>query len=201
MRHTSTSSVEDLPPDAESIERVRSPALFLATLLRADFIMNFMPCFSRIFLNSLAMSPSAPAQIASWNSTTVTSAPRRRQTEPISSPMTPPPMTAMRLGTSWRSRAPVEETTCCSSISMPGRLMTSLPVAMMMFLVLMTCSLPLASTTFTSLGPTMVPVPSAWLTLFFLKRPLMPPVRPVTAVLFCFSICGRLRFTCGTSTP
>ena len=31
---------------------------------------------------------------------TVTCAPRRRQTEPSSSPMTPPPMTTMRFGTS-----------------------------------------------------------------------------------------------------
>ena len=46
-----------------------------------------------------ATSPSMPGRMRSRNSTTVTSAPSRRQTEPSSRPMTPAPTTSSRFGT------------------------------------------------------------------------------------------------------
>ena len=49
--------------------------------------LNVMPCLVRIFWNSLETSPSMPGVTRSRNSTTVTLAPRRRQTVPISRPM------------------------------------------------------------------------------------------------------------------
>ena len=52
--------------------------------------LNFMPCFLRILVKFLTVSLSMPGVMASRNSTTVTSVPRRRQTDPISRPITPP---------------------------------------------------------------------------------------------------------------
>ena len=71
---------------------------------------NLKPCFSSMRWNCLATSPSMPGRMRSRNSTTVTSAPRRRQTEPSSSPMTPAPTTISFFGTSASASAPVEET-------------------------------------------------------------------------------------------
>ena len=48
--------------------------------------------------------------ILSMNSTTVISAPRRPQTEAISRPMMPPPMTTIFSGTALREMAPVDDT-------------------------------------------------------------------------------------------
>jgi hypothetical protein len=48
--------------------------------------------------------------------------------------MTPPPITARVPGTFSKSSAPVELTMYFSSMVMPGRLITSLPVAMIIFL-------------------------------------------------------------------
>ena len=81
----------------------------------------------------LATSASKPGRIWSRNSTTVTCAPSRRQTEPNSSPITPPPMTTMRLGTSGSSSAPVESTIRSWSMVTPGSGVTDEPVAMTMF--------------------------------------------------------------------
>ncbi len=70
----------------------------------------------------------------SRNSTTVTLAPRRRQTEPSSRPMTPPPMTTRCSGTFSNARPPVEVTIFFSSMVRPGSGVESEPVAMTMFL-------------------------------------------------------------------
>ena len=75
-----------------------------------------------------------PGVMRSRYSTTVTSAPRRRHTEPSSRPMMPAPMTISFFGTSGRDRAPVESTMRLLSTSTPGRPEGSEPVAMMMFL-------------------------------------------------------------------
>ena len=56
--------------------------------------LNAKPCFFEDALELLATSPSMPGRIRSRNSTTVTFAPSRRQTEPSSSPITPAPMTS-----------------------------------------------------------------------------------------------------------
>jgi hypothetical protein len=75
-----------------------------------------------------------PGVMRSRNSTTVTLAPRRRQTEPSSSPITPAPITIRLLGTSAMDRAPVESTMRLLSTVTPGRPEGSEPVAMTMFL-------------------------------------------------------------------
>ena len=61
-----------------------------------------------------------PGRIWSRYSTTVTLAPRRRHTDPSSSPITPPPITTMWPGTFGSARAPVESTIASLSISTPG---------------------------------------------------------------------------------
>ncbi len=74
-----------------------------------------------------------PGNIWSRYSTTVTFAPSRRQTEPSSSPITPPPITTMCPGTLASSSAPVESTILSWSISTPGSGVTEEPVAMTIF--------------------------------------------------------------------
>ena len=93
------------------------------------------------------------------NSTTVTFAPSRRQTEPSSSPMTPAPMTSRCSGTSGNDSAPVDDTMRFSSISMPFSRATSEPVAITIDLVSSTCVLPSLPFTSTLPGATMRPVP------------------------------------------
>jgi hypothetical protein len=68
-------------------------------------------CYTHATSSSMPAPPMPPR-----NSTTVTSAPSRLQTLPISKPMIPPPMTTILSGTSWSSSAPVELTICFSSI-------------------------------------------------------------------------------------
>lgn len=58
----------------------------------------------------LVEGPAMAGTILSRNSTTVTLAPSLAQTDPISKPMYPPPMTMRDFGTSLSTRAPVEET-------------------------------------------------------------------------------------------
>ena len=92
-----------------------------------------------------------PGRMRSRNSTTVTSAPSRRHTEPSSSPITPAPITSIFSGTLSSASAPVDETMRFSSISMPLSFATSEPVAITMFLVSSVCVLP--SLPFTSTLP------------------------------------------------
>ena len=100
-----------------------------------------------------------PGRMRSRNSTTVTSAPRRRQTEPSSSPITPAPTTISFLGTLGRLSAPVEETTSFSSISTPGSFATSEPVAITIAFVSSSFSLPSSPLTTTLPGERMLPSP------------------------------------------
>ena len=83
---------------------------------------------------------------------TVTFDPNRDQTDPSSSPMTPAPMMIISGGTASRDKAPVEEMIFFSSISIPGKGVTSDPVAMRMFLVLIVETDPSSAVTWTSLG-------------------------------------------------
>ncbi|SGY19480.1 BQ5605_C014g07659 [Microbotryum silenes-dioicae] len=131
---TSASIVDFLPSLAPSISSETLPSFLVApsTLVLSE---NLMPCLVKIFWNALAMPPSIPAPpMPPKNSTTSTLAPNRDQTEPISKPMTPAPMTTNFSGTFCRSRTPVDETICFSSISIPGKGVTSDPVAIMTFL-------------------------------------------------------------------
>ena len=88
-----------------------------------------------------ATSASMPGRMRSRNSTTPTSEPSRRHTEPSSSPITPAPTTSRRLGTFGSESAPVDETMFTSSMLTPGSFATSEPVAMTMLLV-SSCCLP-----------------------------------------------------------
>eukprot|EP01139_Manchomonas_bermudensis_P019173 Amastigsp_a676481_41.p2 type:complete len:221 gc:universal Amastigsp_a676481_41:1115-453(-) len=117
------------------------------------------PCFLSSRSKALATSPSIPAPMASLNSMTVTAEPSRDQTEPSSSPMTPPPMTAMRLGGASNASAPVDETTFFSSKGRNGSAMGSEPVAITMFLVEMVCLPPPMSSTSTEFADARRPEP------------------------------------------
>ena len=104
-----------------------------------------------------ATSPSIPGRTRSRNSTTVTSEPSRRQTEPSSRPMTPAPMTTRRCGTSVSVSAPVEVTTRVSSISTPFRGEDSEPVAMTIALASIVCASPFSGVTVTLPGAAIEP--------------------------------------------
>jgi hypothetical protein len=72
------------------------------------------------------------------------------------------------------------------------------PVAIKMFLVLMVLTLPSAAVTSTSLADLMLPTPGACVTLFFLNKPAMPLVKPVTALSLDFIMAGRSILTPST---
>mmetsp|Transcript_9917 Transcript_9917/g.28159 ORF Transcript_9917/g.28159 Transcript_9917/m.28159 type:complete len:229 (-) Transcript_9917:481-1167(-) len=159
-RHTSVSSSSVLPFLTFSRESLTpSPVTSEpATLVPS---LNFMPCFLQICWNFLAISVSTPGKIRSRNSTTVTSAPRRRQTEPISRPITPAPTTTIFLGTSLSSRAPVESTMRPPALSTGtgGSGVDSEPVAIKMFFDSTSWAPPSTRSTDTEFGPVILPWP------------------------------------------
>src|SRR5918993_1461006 len=189
---TSASIVSAVPPAARSALNVTALPLTFAPVTLVDR-RNSKPCFLKILFDSLRTSPSMPGRIWSRNSTTVTCAPRRSQTDRSSSPITPPPMTTMCLGTCGRASAPVESTILAAALSTstPGSGVTEEPVAMTMFL-----AVTVRSPTLTVFGPSKVPRPFSHSILFFLNRNSMPPVRPFTAVSLDSCITAR-----STSTP
>lgn len=89
--------------------------------------------------------------------------------------MTPAPMRTSFSGTFFRDKAPVEETIVSSSISIPGKGVTSDPVAIRMFFVLTTSVEPSSFRAVTSFGPVILPCPLTSVTLelkrnyFFIK--------------------------------
>mmetsp|Transcript_399 Transcript_399/g.748 ORF Transcript_399/g.748 Transcript_399/m.748 type:complete len:206 (-) Transcript_399:465-1082(-) len=133
---TSASWVEASPPLDDSVESCTVPSSRILVSVTFVLSLNLNPCFLRIFWKFLAISLSNVGVIVSRNSITVTSLPSLLHTEPISSPITPPPMTAIRLGTVGRSRAPVESTIFWPALStgQVGRGVTSEPTARMIFL-------------------------------------------------------------------
>ena len=130
-----------------------------STAVTFDDSLNIMPCFSNRRCAWRRTSPSMPGNTPSRNSTTVTFAPRRRHTEPSSSPITPAPTTSRCSGTLSSASAPVDDTMRFSSISMPLSLATSEPVAITMDLVSSVCVLPSAPLTSTLPGAAMRPAP------------------------------------------
>ena len=66
-------------------------------------------------------------------STTVTSVPNLPYTEPNSKPITPPPITTIRLGTSFKLKASVEVMTRSLSILIKGNVVGFDPVAIIVF--------------------------------------------------------------------
>ncbi len=129
-----------------------------------------MPCLVRDFCRALETSRSTPGVTRSRYSTTVTLAPRRRHTEPSSSPITPAPITISDLGISGSDRAPVESTMRFWSMVTPGSWEGSEPVAMTMFLAWCSVSVPSSALTTTLPGPAMRPQPLSTSTLFFFIR-------------------------------
>ena len=79
------------------LERLAACCRPTATLLDS---WKVMPCLARMRCACLPTSPSMPGRMRSRNSTTVTSEPSRRQTEPSSRPITPAPTTISCFGTS-----------------------------------------------------------------------------------------------------
>uniref|UniRef100_A0A8D9ANW7 Uncharacterized protein n=1 Tax=Cacopsylla melanoneura TaxID=428564 RepID=A0A8D9ANW7_9HEMI len=143
--------------------------------------------------------PNPP--MAFMYSTAVTSAPRRPHTEPSSSPITPAPITIIFLGTFFKLRAPVLDTTVSSSTSIPGNGVTSDPVAIRMFLVFTSSLEPSGLRTVTVFGPVILPCPFFRATLFDLNRWTIPPVRAFTASLLVPIIVSRFNLTPSTSMP
>ena len=152
-------TVSCLPPFAASTLSL-TPSPLSSPSMTLVLSLNFIPCFSKIFLVVFEMSASIPGPpIWPRNSTTVTSAPNLDQTEPISRPMMPPPMTIIFLGTFSSAMAPVLVMTFFSSMVRPGNGVASLPVAIMMFLAKRVCSCPSVRLTLISFGPEKAPVP------------------------------------------
>ena len=145
------------------------------------------PCFLKILAASLRTSPSMPGRIWSRNSTTVTFAPSRRQTEPSSRPMTPPPITTMWPGTLASSSAPVESTIRSWSISTPGQRRDRRAGGDDDVLR----GVGLAARRRSRSAPVNFAWPLSQVTLFFLNRNSMPPVSPLTASLRPACIASR----------
>ena len=87
------------------------------------------PCLAKSFCASFATASSAAPRNAGSASSTVTSAPRRRHTLPISSPMTPAPTTPSLRGTSGIASAPALSRMRSLSNATPGSARGLLPVA------------------------------------------------------------------------
>ena len=100
----------------------------------------FSFCFAKALAASFATCSSAAPRKFGSASSTVTSAPRRRHTEPISRPMTPEPMTPSRFGTCGMRSAPSFDSTSSSSKGAPGSARALEPVAMTTWRACSTCS-------------------------------------------------------------
>ena len=86
MRPTATKTRSQVMRSPPSYSTTQRPFLTFAAVTFAPS-RNSMPCFSKIFFASAAISASIPARIRSRNSRTVTFAPSRRQTAPSSRPI------------------------------------------------------------------------------------------------------------------
>ncbi|MCY1432487.1 hypothetical protein D9M71_484870 [compost metagenome] len=142
----------------------------------------FRPCLVRIFRASLETCSSAAGRNLSRASMTVTSAPRRAQTEPSSRPITPAPITPSFFGTAWKSRAPVESTITSWSTGAGGMSTGLEPEARITFSASTICTLPSEPVTSTCLLASSLPWPSSRVTPLALNRVATPPVRFFTMV-------------------
>mmetsp|Transcript_4794 Transcript_4794/g.30402 ORF Transcript_4794/g.30402 Transcript_4794/m.30402 type:complete len:213 (-) Transcript_4794:649-1287(-) len=133
---TSASISSAAPPAAGSTVSLTPLGVTVAPVtLVCVLILN--PCFFSTLSMAFLVSPSMLGTMFLAYSSTCTSAPSLPHTDPISNPMIPPPMITNFLGTCFRLSAPVDETIFSSSISTPGRGVTSEPVAMTMFFAFM----------------------------------------------------------------
>ena len=163
----------------------------------------FKPCLSNAFLASLAICSSTAPKKVGRPSKIVTSAPKRRQTEPISKPMTPEPIKASFLGTLPMRNAPSLDNILTSSNGVPGRARAFEPVAMMTCLPTIDSSaLPV---TLTSKPPStdLANVPRPWkkVILFFLNKYKMPSLFCLTTVSLRPSILATSIFTSLAEMP
>ncbi len=130
------------------------------------------PCLVKIFQASFAICSSAAPRKTGSASRIVTPDPRRRQTLPISRPITPAPITPRRLGTSGISSAPVLLRISFSSKAAPGSSRGFDPVATITsFAVKASFCAPLTATS-QPLAPALTKLPRPWKNaiLFFLNR-------------------------------
>ena len=160
------------------------------------------PCLASIRWNCFTTSPSMPPRMASRYSTTVTLEPSRAQTEPSSSPITPPPTTTRWPGALSNESAPVDDTITFSSMSTltPGMPETSEPVAMTMFFASTSSTLPSSPVTETLPPESTLPAPFSQSILFFLNRKATPLTFDATVASLCAIIFLRLSLGV-TSTP
>mmetsp|Transcript_14595 Transcript_14595/g.44568 ORF Transcript_14595/g.44568 Transcript_14595/m.44568 type:complete len:203 (+) Transcript_14595:809-1417(+) len=134
-RMTSASIVSWAPPLTGSTTSVAPPPGFAVAEMTLVPSLKSIPCFFRMRWKSFATSLSMPGVMRSRNSTTVTLEPSLFQTEPISRPITPAPITTSFSGTLSNSRAPVLSTMIFPSLSTgtPGSLDGSEPDAITIF--------------------------------------------------------------------
>ena len=123
------------------------------------------------------------------NSTTVTSAPRRDQTEPSSRPMAPPPTTTSFFGTDSKAMAWSDETTVWPSNFMKGSSTGAEPVAMTKFFA-ETETVSFSPLTDSEVAEVNVAVPVRTATLRALARRARPPTFLATTSSLRFSIVG-----------
>ena len=178
--------VSAAPPLAGSTVKV-TPESVVSALVTLEPSLNLIPCLASERWNCRVISSSTPGVMRSRNSTTVTSDPSRRQTEPSSSPMMPAPTTMRCFGTSASSSAPVDDTIFFSSTATPGRGMTSEPEAIRMFLAdSVSLTAPSSPSTTTEPAFSMRPVPWNAVILFFRNRKATPLVVASTTSLLRF---------------
>ena len=134
---------------------------------------------------------SNPSAIRGKNSRIVTSLPSRFQTEPSSSPIAPAPMTRNFFGASSKQSASVLLTMVLPSNLADGSSIGTLPVAMTMFLVSISCVSPLEDFTETFPGAVIVPIPSSTITLFVFINWRTPPVSALTTLSLRFCIVDK----------
>jgi hypothetical protein len=150
------------------------------------------PCRAKVLRASFATASSAAPRNAGSASSTVTFAPSRRQTLPISRPMTPAPTTPSRAGTSRIASAPALSRTRSLSNATPGSARGFEPVATITCFVTSAAGVaPFARIAQPACAPPPLNAPMPWknATLFFLKRYAMPS-------LFCpttFSLRASMR--------
>ena len=173
----------------------------IAPILQPRLI--FKPCLMNSFDASLAICSSTAPRKTGRPSSTVTSEPRRRQTLPISRPITPAPMTPSLAGTASMVSAPVFDRISFSSNGAPGNSRAFEPVAMTTCLAVRVSLA--APVTLMSYVPAAAAAKAArpWkkAILFFLNRYRMPSLFCLTTVSLRLSIWPRFSFRPATSMP
>jgi hypothetical protein len=191
----SRSNVDACAVPAASVHATRTSSAPTFTSVICAPVWMASPCFAKSLPASFAMAPSAAPRNAGSASSTVTSAPSRRQTLPISSPMTPAPTTPRRFGTAGIARAPALSSTRTLSIGTPGSARGFDPVATITCFAASSAGFAPATASFHRSPSLPANDPTPWknATLFFLNRYRMPSLfwattRSLRASIFATSI-------------